>query len=134
MIDQFLLTAGIRDAYIFQNRCIIEFHKLLPEYFVHCINITSMGPIRIMNSCTDLEKNTNKYFTSNRWLAKGLPKLLTCKVEALPFASNSSHHHMRTIKGMHKVWRESCPLPLHHNLVEWFIKYLIKILHKQELM
>ena len=34
----------------------------------------------------------------------------TCKTHAYSFAGNCSHHHMRPVEGVDKIWRKSCPL------------------------
>lgn len=40
----------------------------------------------------------------------------TCKMKTSLFACNSSHHHVWTIKRVHKIWGKSCLLPLECNL------------------
>lgn len=41
--------------YIFQYRCLVEFHELLSKNPVHLIHITCMCPIRIMDACKEDE-------------------------------------------------------------------------------
>lgn len=118
-----LVKRRCKILYIFQYWSLVEFNKLFPQYPIHFINITRVCPIWIMNPCNQAfiyktwipnkNRKTNNIYDCVCQLYKPVS---TCEVQPCFFTSNCSHHHVRTIKRVNKIWGKSCSLSFSHDL------------------